>query len=93
MRKRALCLEEKPVYVRGNIDEGNWFCGSAVVRDRPRRCEGMIEFPLSLLPKKLQNAVKGGEQVYLRLLISEDGERRATDVSEAAKAKENNHRG
>ncbi len=81
--KRQLCLEEKPVYVRGRVDEGNWFVGSAVCRDKPR-LEGTIEFPLRLLPKKLENAVKRGEEVYLRLLITEDGERRATDVSEAA---------
>ncbi len=62
--------------MRGHVDDGNWFAGSAVVRDRPRR-EGSIEFPLSLLPKKLQNAAKRGEDIYLRLLIAEDGERRS----------------
>ena len=74
MAKQRITLEEKPVYVRGYIDEGIWFTGA--VMSRKNGGTGQISFPLTCLPSALRRRARKGQPIWVRLLIAEDEERR-----------------
>ena len=73
MTRAKVCTEEQSIYGIAQIEEGNWMQGQFTVKGASW---GLVEMPLSFLPKPIQRRLQKGEHVHLRLSVAEDSERR-----------------
>lgn len=82
MKKERIVAEEKSIYGIGRVDEGNWFTGQFT--GNKGKSWGTLEMPLNFLPSALQRRAEKGQPIYLRLNISDDGERRVAQPDKGA---------